>query len=231
MTINLGSPFLDQKYPITQGFGEYKLDYSEYGLIAHNGVDYACPVGTQIYAVAQGVVTKIQTDPDGYGLHIRIQHPNGVKPEFRTIYAHLSNVAVSLGQEVAKGKMIGRSGNTGNSTGPHLHFEMRLEPQMDNGYGGAVDPTPYFEETQIEPEKPSTIPEKGTARVIWQTLNIRSTAAITGALFGMFYNGTEIVYNAIIQNAGGDKWLQFEIFGNTLYSAAYIGGEWTVEIN
>jgi murein DD-endopeptidase MepM/ murein hydrolase activator NlpD len=230
MTISLGSPFLDQKYTILQGFGPSDIDYSDFGLIGHNGIDYACPVGTQIYAVAQGVVTKIQTDPDGYGLHIRIQHPNGVKPEFRTIYAHLSNVAVSLGHEVAKGEIIGQSGNTGNSTGPHLHFEMRLEPQVDNGYGGACDPTPYFETIQDESEKPLSLPEKGTARVIWGTLNIRSTVDITGALFGMFYGGATINYDAIIQNAGGDKWLQFNIFGNTLYSAAYIGGEWTVEI-
>jgi hypothetical protein len=229
MTISLGSPFLDQKYPVTQGFGEHKLDYSEYGLIGHNGIDYACPVGTQIYAVAQGVVTKIQTDPGGYGLHIRIQHPNGVKPEFRTIYAHLSNVAVSLGQEVAKGKMIGRSGNTGYSTGPHLHFEMRLEPPVNNGYGGAVDPTPYFETIQDESEKPVSLPEKGTAYVTVQFLNIRSTAGITGALYGMFYNGAEIVYNAIIENEGGDKWLQFN--SGTLYCAAFYNNAWNVEIN
>jgi murein DD-endopeptidase MepM/ murein hydrolase activator NlpD len=125
--------------------------------------------------------------------------------------------------------MIGRSGNTGNSTGPHLHFEMRLEPQVDNGYGGACDPTPYFEETQIEPEKPLPLPEKGTAYVTVQFLNIRSTAGITGALYGMFYNGAEIVYNAIIQNEGGDKWLQFN--SGTLYCAAFYNNAWNVEIN
>lgn len=218
-------------YPISQSFGENPDDYTAFGLKGHNGIDYACPVSTPVYAACDGQVTKIQVDPDGYGLHVRITHTWG-----RTIYAHLSQTAVNLGQTVYQGDMIGRSGGepgstfSGNSTGPHLHFEMRLDSEpTTNGYNGAVDPTPYMEQTtQTDPAQ--TIPESGKAVVAWPTLNIRSTANIAGELFGMFYNGAEIVYNAIIQDEGGDKWLQFEIFGNTLYCAAYYRGDWSVTI-
>jgi len=228
--ISLGSPLLDQKYPILQGFGPSDIDYSGFGLIGHNGIDYACPVGTPVYSAADGTVTKLQTEKDGYGLHVRLSHYENGKEVGRTIYAHLSEVDCRMGQKVRAGDLIAESGNSGYSTTPHLHFEYRPIPLQSNGYNGACDPTPYFDETQTEPEKPPSLPEKGTARVIWGTLNIHSTVDITGALFGMFYGGAIIHYDAIIQNAGGDKWLQFNIFGNTLYSAAYIGGEWTVEI-
>jgi murein DD-endopeptidase MepM/ murein hydrolase activator NlpD len=231
MTISLGSPFLEQVFPITQGFGENARDYSGYNLIAHSGIDYGCPVGTKIYAVSDGVVTKIQTDESGYGLHIRIQHPNGIKPEFRTIYAHLSNVSVTLNQTVARGKMIGRSGNTGNSTGPHLHFEMRFEPLVDNGYGGASDPTPYFEDAVTSPETPEnpvTLPEKGVAHVSVPFLYIRSSPSTVEARCGCFYQGSTIKYDAIITNQGGDVWLQFN--GGTLYCAAFYDNVWNVEI-
>lgn len=87
----------------------------------NGGIDYACPVGTQIIAAADGVVTSVQQQTTGYGWHIRINHGDG----YLGIYAHLSRIDVAVGQEVKAGDVIGLSGNTGNSTGPHLHFEIR----------------------------------------------------------------------------------------------------------
>lgn len=96
------------------------------GIHGHNGVDYGAPRGTAIYAAADGVV-KIANyragNPwfGGYGNYIMIEHSNGTQ----TLYAHLSAVNVSVGDAVSKGQTIGKVGNTGRSTGSHLHFEVR----------------------------------------------------------------------------------------------------------
>ncbi|MDB5204539.1 MAG: peptidase family protein [Candidatus Taylorbacteria bacterium] len=85
-------------------------------------VDLGTPVGTQVYAAAGGKVLVAKTGGynGGYGNYIVVQHNNGMQ----TIYAHLSVVDVSAGNTVSQGDPIGKSGNTGNSTGPHLHFEI-----------------------------------------------------------------------------------------------------------
>lgn len=88
----------------------------------HAGRDIACPVGTPIYAAADGVVTHINDQAATYGLHIMIAHGD----EVYTLYAHCSEILVSVGQEVRQGDLIALSGNTGNTTGPHLHFEVRV---------------------------------------------------------------------------------------------------------
>lgn len=88
-----------------------------------NGVDLAAPVGTDIFAAAPGTVTVARGTGwnYGYGKYIVITHQNGTQ----TVYAHLSVVGVSVGQEVARGQKIADMGSTGNSTGPHVHFEVR----------------------------------------------------------------------------------------------------------
>jgi LysM repeat protein len=98
------------------------------GLHGYNGVDIGTPVGTPIMAAAGGtvIIAKSSGYNGGYGEYVVIQHPNGTQ----TVYGHLSAVYVSPGQHVEQGEVIGHSGNTGKSTGPHLHFEVR----------GAVNP-------------------------------------------------------------------------------------------
>lgn len=89
----------------------------------YNGVDYGMPVGNSLYAAASGVViiSKNSGYNGGYGKYIVIQHPNNTQ----TVYGHMSDTAVFVGQKVTQGQLIGYSGNTGKSTGPHLHFEIR----------------------------------------------------------------------------------------------------------
>jgi len=87
----------------------------------HNGIDIDVPVGTMVRAAAPGNVHLIQDDPEGYGTLIVLEHANG----YLTLYGHLSSVLVSKGQFVEVGQPIAESGNTGLSTGPHLHFEIR----------------------------------------------------------------------------------------------------------
>lgn len=94
------------------------------GIHGYNGVDLSgVPVGTAVIAAAGGevIVAKSSGWNGGYGSYVVIKHPNGTQ----TLYAHLSSVAVAIGQTVAKGEKIGGMGNTGRSTGPHLHFEVR----------------------------------------------------------------------------------------------------------
>ena len=93
----------------------------------HEGVDWACSVGTKISASCKGTVTYAGWQ-NGYGNTIVISHGNGLK----TRYAHLSKIAVTDGKSVEQGDLIGYSGNTGNSTGPHLHFEVLLDGEPVN---------------------------------------------------------------------------------------------------
>ncbi len=92
------------------------------GIHGHNAVDLSAPVGTPIMAAAGGevIVAKSGGWDGGYGSYIEIQHPNGTQ----TLYAHLSHVLVSVGETVAQGQVIGKLGDTGDSTGPHVHFEI-----------------------------------------------------------------------------------------------------------
>lgn len=94
------------------------------GVHGNNGVDFGAHIGTPIYAALGGVVTLIRGGDawnGGYGNYIVIKHSNGTQ----TLYAHLSSIGVNQGQNVDKGQTIGKSGNSGQSTGPHLHFEVR----------------------------------------------------------------------------------------------------------
>lgn len=105
------------------------------GLRGHKGIDMASPSGTPIYATADGLVSKAEWY-SSYGNFISIGHGG----ELETRYAHLSRIAVASGQRVRKGDLIGYVGSTGRSTGPHLHYEVRVA-------GQAVDPTPYMTES------------------------------------------------------------------------------------
>ncbi len=93
------------------------------GIHGHNGVDLASSVGTPVMAAAAGrvIVAKINGYNGGYGKMIIISHDTGIQ----TVYAHLNNVYVNQGQTVTQGETIGELGNSGKSTGPHLHFEVR----------------------------------------------------------------------------------------------------------
>lgn len=119
-------------YPITQGYGVV-IPNVTYKNRPHSGIDYGCPTGTPILASNDGVIKYSAYDPTGYGKYIIIQHDDGNA----TLYAHLSSREVSEGQTVRQGDIIGYSGQTGYSTGPHLHFEAR---KQWNSYSSHFDP-------------------------------------------------------------------------------------------
>lgn len=105
---------------------------------AHKGVDLAAPTGTPIYATADGIVSKAQRF-SSYGLYVAIEHGG----QMQTRFAHMSRIAVSNGDTVKKGDIIGYVGSTGRSTGPHLHYEVRIAQQ-------AVNPIPYMVESNVQ---------------------------------------------------------------------------------
>lgn len=116
-------------YPITQKFGEV-IPGVTYKNEPHTGIDYACPFGTNILATEEGYIFFSGWNPSGYGNMVMIRHADGNA----SLYAHLSTIRVHVGQSVRQGEKIGESGSTGNSTGAHLHFEMR------DAYGNPFDP-------------------------------------------------------------------------------------------
>ncbi len=100
----------------------------------HHGIDLSLNIGDTVRAAMSGEVTKISYDHDGYGHYVVIKHPDALE----TVYGHLQYALVSPGQFVSVGQPLAIGGNTGNSTGPHLHFETRLD-------GVAIDPTTLFD--------------------------------------------------------------------------------------
>lgn len=106
------------------------------GLHGRNGVDIGCPVGTPLLAAASGTVIVARTGGwnGGFGNYIVIKHPNGTQ----TLYGHLQKVSVTTGESVSQGQVIGAVGNTGRSTGSHVHFEVRgaKNPLGDNSKYG-----------------------------------------------------------------------------------------------
>lgn len=107
----------------------------------HEGVDFTAPVGTEVYATGDGVVTVVERLKVGYGNYIVIDHGFS----YETVYAHLSKFNVRRGQQVKRGQVIGYVGNTGKSTAPHLHYEVRRN-------GMPVNPIHYFY-NDITPEE------------------------------------------------------------------------------
>ena len=118
-------------------FGTGSFDWPSSGSIyngywsAHPGIDIAAWVGAPVLAADSGYVLAVGWDNTGYGNSIVIDHGNG----FQTLYAHLNAFYVNAGDNVAKGQQIGEMGNTGNSTGPHLHFEVRQGTVQRNPVG------------------------------------------------------------------------------------------------
>ena len=116
----------------TSGYG-VRTDPFRGSAAMHAGIDLSGPVGTPIYATADGVVSNAGWNSGGYGRLIKIDHGRGIE----TRYGHLSAMSVRPGDRVTRGQLIGRMGSTGRSTGSHLHYEVRID-------GRAVNPIPFM---------------------------------------------------------------------------------------
>jgi len=107
----------------------------------HWGLDFTADVGTEIYATGDGIVEVVNENDWGYGKEIVLNHGFG----YKTRYAHLSKFMVKKGQKIKRGEIIGLVGNTGKSTGPHLHYEVEKDGQK-------VNPIGYFH-SDLSPEQ------------------------------------------------------------------------------
>lgn len=117
---------------IASGFG-YRIHPIYKTSILHTGLDFTAPVGTEIYATGNGVISKIEYNGRGYGHNVIISHGFG----YETLYAHMNTINVRQGQKINRGDVIGFVGNSGTSTGPHLHYEV-----LKNG--NKINPVNFF---------------------------------------------------------------------------------------
>jgi murein DD-endopeptidase MepM/ murein hydrolase activator NlpD len=122
---------MPHEFEITSGFGARSDPFTR-GLAMHTGVDFRASAGTPVRATAAGKVIEAGY-AGGYGNMVEIDHGNGLT----TRYAHMSSIGVDVGDTVAKGDVLGRVGSTGRSTGPHLHYETRID-------GEAADPLRFI---------------------------------------------------------------------------------------
>jgi murein DD-endopeptidase MepM/ murein hydrolase activator NlpD len=124
---------IDRSVNFTSGFG-VRSDPFRGRAAMHGGIDLAGPVGTPIYATADGIVGRSEWNSGGYGNLVEINHGQGIQ----TRYGHLSRRLVEAGTRVRRGQLIGLMGSTGRSTGSHLHYEVRID-------GRAVNPVPFMQ--------------------------------------------------------------------------------------
>lgn len=192
MSIRLYWPI--QSGRITQKFGENPRTYQKYGLPGHEGIDWGAPIGTEVYAVADGFISDVRFDGNSdpqrkpYGNQVRLQHDD----IYTSIYAHLSEIVVTRGQFVRRGQRIGLVGNTGHSTGPHLHYTLKKQGATTSGEThyphDIIDPTPFLDHSTkdaggAQPQPPATptltvqvhSPDVGY-------LNIRQSPTVSAAL-------------------------------------------------
>lgn len=131
---------LEDPYWLTSSFGR-RIDPVTKVYTRHYGLDFAGAIGTNIYATGNGVVDYIRISVGGYGKEVVINHGFG----YSTRYAHLNKILVHKGQQIKRGQVIGVLGNSGKSTGPHLHYEVRYMNRPLNPF--------YFFSDDLTPEE------------------------------------------------------------------------------
>lgn len=134
---------------VASGFG-FRVDPFTKARKMHNGMDFSAETGTPIYATGNGRVIRADNRASGFGNHIRIDHGYG----YTTVYAHLHDYNVRVGQRVKRGEIIGFVGNTGRSRGPHLHYEVWREGA--NGRRERLNPVNFYY-GDLTPEEFNTV--------------------------------------------------------------------------
>ena len=199
---------------VTQTFAQHEHRREINGWTSYNGgIDWGIPTGTPIKAAQVGTVTAVRNDATGYGSHVRIEHTEG-NVKYTTIYGHLMKCNVEVGDVVNAGDVIGKSDSTGNSSGPHLHFELRRGTQ-------AIDPSPLLvkkiaglttdEDTEEIPQdvgvEPAQFPGLPKAHVLVATLNIRSGPGVENRIVGTLVMDEKVEVLRKVQQ-DNNTWLQ-----------------------
>ena len=156
--IKVRNPFAGH-FPLSQAWGSNPGFYSRFKyngvpLKGHNGFDFAMPVGTPLLAVDAGRVIQVRFGVGGFGKYVLLEHDWG-----ESVYAHMDQIAVAEGEAVPAQGRLGLSGNTGASTGPHLHLGMRIVPyRRSDGWGGFCNLAPFMDVNEIFRERPVPMP-------------------------------------------------------------------------
>lgn len=203
-----------KNYLVTQRFGERITDP-----LGHTGIDLWQPVGTPVYAaeggdvLATGIVNNSYAD-SLYGRIVFIDHRNG----YYTLYAHLDKVLVQTGQSVLAGTQIGTVGLTGNTTGPHLHFEVRIKPTWNRG--NFIDPESVCGPAGNKPNviqapislKPN-LKNVTKVKVANDILNMRDTAGYIGKIVAQLKRGAKLTIVGDKINKDGLEWYPVQLQG------------------
>jgi hypothetical protein len=206
--------------PITQLFGENPDIYKKWGYAGHNGIDFGIPNGTPIVAAADGTVDKVDFENGGYGNFVKLSHVDGAT-KYYTYYAHLQSTSVKAGQKVTAGTVVGLSNNTGASTGPHLHFGIRIDGQ-NPAYKGYLDPMQYLTSggaASTPTSAPGSAPVTPGAlagavdlpnlnfEVIYEGVNVRSGPGVEFAILEQLKKGTRVKGTRLYS---WGVWVEFE---------------------
>ena len=212
-----------KNYIVTQKFGETITDPK-----GHTGIDLWQPVGTPVYAaeggdiIAAGIINNSYGNSQ-YGKCILIDHKNG----YYTFYAHLDTILVTVGQSVISGAKIGTVGQTGNVTGPHLHFEIRTNPNWNRSY--FINPEALcgiaINKPVIQTNKPinlnPNLKDIKNVKVANDLLNMRNIAGYSGKIIAELKKGTKLTItgNKIVKD--GLEWYPVELKGYVAASDGY----------
>jgi murein DD-endopeptidase MepM/ murein hydrolase activator NlpD len=220
--MKLSYPVIGGQNKITQGYGPSQIDYSKFGMVGHNGIDFAGVLNDPIMAAADGVVSWQAYDAEGYGNYIMIQHADSST----TIYAHLNSVSCKQGNIVKTGKVIGSMGFSGNvipkdARGTHLHFGYRPAGfDAANGYRGYTDPALLLEAVDIIQTPVAGNAQK--AKVVCDMAQVRKTPGFSGIVIGQVHNGNILNLTGNTEKSGGLRWKEFK-YTTTAWIAEFDG--------
>ena len=163
----------------------------------HGGMDIGVPKGTNVFAVKDGTVIHSGDNPAGFGRNLVIQNDDGLQ----TVYAHLDEKLVDQGQKVTAGSLIGKSGNTGFSTGDHLHFQ--VQRRMNASLGDTIDPAAYLSGAVVKPvsglnDGPEASSAAADSRSLWDTA--KTSLFNTGGQGGDMGGSSTTTYGGVTVN-------------------------------
>ncbi|HET7375427.1 MAG TPA: peptidoglycan DD-metalloendopeptidase family protein, partial [Anaerolineae bacterium] len=230
-----------EEHRVNQYFGENPATYAPFGLPGHEGLDLWAPTGATVYAAADGTVTEADhPDNHPYGLQVRLVHQvSGMT--FRTVYAHLEQTFVTVGQQVKAGDRLGLADSTGNAFGSHLHLTLKLDGAKTPGYpAGIIDPWPYFQgvtlpATSTPTTTPSSTPvstPSGLTITTTDQLNLRAAPSSDAAVLATLPANTALPVldeaNASLGKIGRfGQWIKVQTSGN---QQGYVAA-WYVQAN
>lgn len=238
--MQLRLPF-NGSYPITQRFDANPQNYQQWGLPGHEGNDWGLPSNTPLYAPHDATVLSAGVDQSsGYRWAVRLKwftaEPDNPSQEWTLVLAHMlkDGTRVTAGQTVITGQLVGYSGNTGNSTGSHLHVTLKKIGAVTksknypyNNYPpGIVDPLPYFGTPQPLPPLP-----EGQTRVKVvspQGLNVRIAPSTKAKSLTQLGVGEVVIVTAILVEADGYLWHELAT-PQVSAKGVNIGAAWVAE--